>query len=89
MFPQKPYSSIISKQTGIEQGYLQLGVDEDLLVMGFLSAASAWLKIESRLPVLEHAHAREVILKDDIDRGRAMTDIWLTRAKDLSLIAAD
>jgi hypothetical protein len=64
-----------------------MGVDQDLLVMGFLSAASAWLKIEAGYPYWSMRTPGEVILKDDIDRGRAMTDIWLTRAKDQSLIA--
>jgi ABC-type sugar transport system substrate-binding protein len=76
------------QQTGIEQGYLQWGVDQDFLVMGFMSAASAWLKIEGGYPYWSMHTAGQVILKADIDQVRTRTDGWLARAKELKLIEA-
>jgi ABC-type sugar transport system substrate-binding protein len=76
------------QQTGIEQGYLQWGVDQDFLVMGFLSAASAWLQAEAGYPYWSMHTPGEVILKGDIDRVRSRTGAWLAKAKELNLIEA-
>jgi ABC-type sugar transport system substrate-binding protein len=76
------------QQTGIEQGYLQWGIDQDLLVMGFMSAASAWLTMNAGYAYWSMHNPGEVILKDDIAQVRARTDEWLARAKELNLIAA-
>lgn len=74
------------QQTGIERGYLQWGIDQDFLVMGFLSAASAWLQIEFGYPYWSMHTPGEVILKHDIDRIRSRTARWIARAKELKLI---
>jgi ABC-type sugar transport system substrate-binding protein len=76
------------QQTGIEEGYLQWGIDQDLLVMGFMSAASAWLTMNAGYAYWSMHNPGEVILKDDIAHVRARTDEWLARAKELNLIAA-
>jgi ABC-type sugar transport system substrate-binding protein len=76
------------QQTGIEGGYLQWGVDQDFLVMGFLSAASAWLQIEAGYPYWSMHTPGEVVLRDDIDHVRSRTTAWLTKAKELNLIEA-
>jgi ABC-type sugar transport system substrate-binding protein len=76
------------QQTGIEEGYLQWGVDQDFLVMGFLSAACAWLQIEAAYPYWSMHTPGEVILKEDIDHVRSRTSAWLRRAKELNLIEA-
>jgi ABC-type sugar transport system substrate-binding protein len=76
------------QQTGIEEGYLQWGVDQDFLVMGFMSAASAWLQIEAGYPYWSMHTPGEVVRKDDIDHVRLRTTAWLARAKELNLIAA-
>jgi ABC-type sugar transport system substrate-binding protein len=76
------------QQTGIEEGYLQWGVDQDFLVMGFLSAASAWLQIEAGYPYWSMHTPGEVVRKDDIDHVRSRTTAWLTKAKELNLIEA-
>jgi len=74
------------QQTGIAQGYLQWGVDEDFLVMGFLSAACGWLKIERGYPYWDMHTPGELILKGDIPRVRARTTTWLARARELNLL---
>lgn len=76
------------QQTGIEQGYLQWGIDQDFLIMGFLSAASAWLQIEHGYPYWSMHTPGEVILKRDIERVRSRTAVWVARAKELNLIEA-
>jgi ABC-type sugar transport system substrate-binding protein len=76
------------QQIGIEEGYLQWGVDQDFLVMGFLSAACAWLQIEAGYPYWSMHTPGEVILKEDLDHVRTRTTAWLTRAKELNLIEA-
>ena len=74
------------QQTGIEQGYLQWGIDQDFLIMGFLSAACAWLQVEHRYPYWSMRAPGEVILKKDIARVRSRTEVWIQRAKELNLI---
>lgn len=76
------------QQTGIEEGYLQWGVDQDFLVMGFLSAASAWLQIEHGYPYWSMHTPGELILKKDIEHVRARTATWVSKAKELNLIGA-
>jgi len=76
------------QQTGIEEGYLQWGVDQDFLVMGFLSAASAWLQIEAGYPYWSMHTPGEVVRKEDIDHVRSRTTAWLSKAKELNLIEA-
>lgn len=76
------------QQTGIEEGYLQWGIDQDFLVMGFLSAASAWLQIEYGYRCWSMRTPGELILKKDIVRIRARTDLWIRRAKELNVIAS-
>ena len=76
------------QQTGIEEGYLQWGIDQDFLVMGFLSAASAWLQIEHGYPYWSMHTPGEVVLKNDIERVQARTAVWLAKAKELNLIGS-
>jgi ABC-type sugar transport system substrate-binding protein len=74
------------QQTGIEEGYLQWGIDQDFLMMGFLSAACAWLRVEHGYPYWSMQAPGEAILKKDIARVRQRTDTWIQRAKELNLI---
>ena len=76
------------QQSGIEQGYLQWGVDQDFLVMGFLSAAAAWLQVEAGYPYWSMHTQGELILQKDVDRVRKRTNGWLNRAKELNLIGS-
>jgi len=76
------------QQSGIEQGYLQWGVDQDFLVMGFLSAAAAWLQVEAGYPYWSMHTPGELILQKDVDRVRKRTNGWLNRAKELNLIGS-
>lgn len=72
--------------TGIEQGYLQWGVDQGFLTMGFLSAACAWLQVEHGYGHWNIRSPGEVVLKNDIERVRLRTENWIQRAKELNLI---
>jgi len=74
------------QQTGIAQGYLQWGVDEDFFVMGFLSAACGWLKIARGYPYWDMHTPGEVILRNDLPRVRVRTATWLARARELNLV---
>jgi ABC-type sugar transport system substrate-binding protein len=76
------------QQTGIEQGYLQWGIDQEFLVMGFLSAASAWLKIEHGYPGWSMRTPGRVISKANVAQARSRTELWIQRAKELKLIAS-
>jgi ABC-type sugar transport system substrate-binding protein len=72
--------------TGIEQGYLQWGIDQGFLTMGFLSAACAWLQVEHGYGHWNIQSPGEVVLNKDIERVRLRTENWIQRAKELKLI---
>ena len=72
--------------TGIEEGYLQWGIERDFVVMGFLSAACAWLQLEHGYPYWNIRTQGEVILKKDGPRVRARTETWLAKATQLNLV---
>lgn len=72
--------------SGIEQGYLQWGIDQNLLAMGFLSAALAWLRLEHQISGWDVHTQGELVEKQDIPDARVRTSLWLTKAKELSLV---
>jgi ABC-type sugar transport system substrate-binding protein len=76
------------QQTGIEEGYLQWGIDQEFLVMGFLSVAGAWLQIEHGYPCWSMRTPGQVISKANVAQARARTELWIQRAKELNLIAS-
>jgi len=77
----------VDQQTALEEGYLQWGIDQDLLVLGFISAASAWLQLEQGYHYWDIRFQGELVLKNDIPRIRARTEAWLFRAKQLNLVS--
>jgi ABC-type sugar transport system substrate-binding protein len=76
------------QQTGIEEGYLQWGIDQDFLVMGFLSAAAAWLQLEHGYPAWRMDSPGQVITRDNVGEARSRTDRWVLRARELGLTAS-
>lgn len=76
------------QQTGIEEGYLQWGIDQDFLVMGFLSAATAWLQLEHGYPAWQMGSPGQVITRANVADARIKTDLWVKRARKLGLIAS-
>jgi len=74
------------QMTGIEQGYLQWGIDSDFLEMGFLSAVSGWLKVERGYQYWSMHTPGEIVLKADIPAVRKRTATWMNRARELNLL---
>ena len=76
------------QQTGIEEGYLQWGIDQDFLVMGFLSAAAAWLQLEHAYPAWRMGSPGQVVTRANVGETRIKTNLWVERARKLGLIAS-
>jgi ABC-type sugar transport system substrate-binding protein len=76
------------QQTGIEEGYLQWGIDQDFLVMGFLSAVAAWLQVEHGYPAWRIGSPGQVITRANVAEARKRTGLWVQRARELGLIAS-
>jgi len=76
------------QQTGIEEGYLQWGIDQDFLVMGFLSAAAAWLQLEHAYPAWRMGSPGLVITRANVAEARIKTNLWVERARKIGLIAS-
>ncbi len=76
------------QQTGIEEGYLQWGIDQGFLVMGFLSAAAAWLQLEQGYPAWRIGSSAQLITRENVAEARSRTDLWIERARELGLIAS-
>jgi ABC-type sugar transport system substrate-binding protein len=74
------------QQTGIDEGYLQWGIDSNILAMGYLSAASAWLLLERGEPCWSMHAPGELVIRKDLPRVRARTEIWMAKARDLNLL---
>jgi len=77
----------MDQQTAMEEGYLQWGIDQDLLVLGFMSAVSAWLQLEQGYRYWDIRFQGELVLKDDIPHVRARTEAWLSKARQLNLVS--
>jgi ribose transport system substrate-binding protein len=75
-----------SEQTAIDEGYLQWSVDYNLLAIGFLSAASAWLQLERGEPCWSMHSQGEVVIKKDLPRIRARTQTWMAKARQMNMI---
>jgi ABC-type sugar transport system substrate-binding protein len=75
------------QQTAIEEGYLQWGIDQDLLVLGFMSAVSAWLQLEQGYRYWDIRFQGELVLKDDVPHVHARTEAWLSKARQLNLVS--
>jgi simple sugar transport system substrate-binding protein len=70
-----------SHQKAITDGWVQWGIDQQFYLMGFLSTAAAYGKVEGKYPYPTIKTGGEVVTADNLPVVAARTDIWVEKAK--------
>lgn len=68
-------------QQAIADGWVQWGIDQQFYLMGFLSAATAWVQLERKYPYPSIRTGGELVTADNLKMIGQRTDIWVAQAK--------
>ncbi len=60
----------------IDSGYIQWGIDQNFYLMGFLSAAQAWAKLQRGLPIRSVNTGGLLVLKADLPAAKQRSAAW-------------